>query len=125
MALIAFLIYQTAFIFEYRTMVEKVSQYENKAVGRGGIFHPSFGVFILTLPWSLVLEIKIENGEIEADKSASHSSTFSPKVRIGDYLDAKNTAIVYTLFVLFGQLNAVLLETLFYGLAALGRLILK
>lgn len=93
-------------------MVGKISRYENKAVGRGGIFHPSFSVFILTLPWSLVLEVKIKTDNTDADQSATQSTALVPNVRIGDYLDAKNTAIVYTLFVLFGQLNAVLLGAL-------------
>jgi hypothetical protein len=68
-------------------MVGKVSQYENKAVGHGGIFHPSLSVFILTLPRSLVREVKVIADNLKADQLAPRSTTHASGVRIGDYLD--------------------------------------
>jgi hypothetical protein len=79
----------------------KISHNAVKTLNAGGVFSADFGLFIFTLPWSIVLDM-----QVPADWKPDH---VHHGYKWAHFFNDQNHAINFALYVLFISLNAALL----------------
>lgn len=83
---------------QYVSTFLKAMQMAQKSIGSGGLFSSDFGLFVLTLPWSLVFEMNLPRSFWPENRSYGY--------RVSDFLNDQSIAINYFLYFVFMVLNA-------------------